>query len=148
MKINSRVCFTVFAFFLVGVSSAFAQKLESSEFNGLLLNDEVNARITKVFGQYSVTPTKASINLTKILYTSTDEDGKRVILSGLLAVPTDGAPKGLVVFCHGTLQSRDASPSRWKGKQDDSETETATLAFAAGGQSNPTSGSHASPGSR
>ncbi|MBA3770340.1 MAG: alpha/beta fold hydrolase, partial [Blastocatellia bacterium] len=42
-------------------------------------------------------------------------------------------PKGLVVFCHGTIQDREASPSKWTGKENGSEAETATLAFASGG---------------
>jgi len=56
-----------------------------------------------------------------------------VMLTGLMAWPQGGAPKGLVVFCHGTIQDRKASPSMWKGKADGSEAETATLAFATGG---------------
>ncbi len=113
--------------------SSFPQKLESSQVSGRLASEKVNVRMQKVFGKYAVSPTRADIGLTKIRYTSTDEDGKRVILSGLMAAPINGAPNGLVVFCHGTIQDRDASPSMWKGKEDGSEAETAVLAFASGG---------------
>ena len=94
---------------------------------------DVAARMQTVFANYPISAPAPSIELQKITYTSTDENGKRVILSGLMARPMGGAPKGLVVFCHGTLQDREASPSMWKGKADGSETETATLAFATGG---------------
>ncbi|MEQ1646920.1 MAG: alpha/beta fold hydrolase, partial [Pyrinomonadaceae bacterium] len=66
-------------------------------------------------------------------YTSIDENNKRVTLTGLMAMPRGGAPNGLVVFCHGTIQDRENSPSMWKGKENGSEAETAILAFATGG---------------
>ena len=96
-----------------------------------LAADQVNARITKVFGQYAAPQANTDILLTKVLYTSIDEGGKKVILSGLMATPVGGAPNGLIVFCHGTIQDRDNSPSMWKGNEDGSE--TAVLAFASGG---------------
>ncbi|MEP6947184.1 MAG: alpha/beta fold hydrolase [Acidobacteriota bacterium] len=141
MNINFRSRFAILAILLLGITSAFAQKLESSATNGTLSIVQINSRLQKLFGKYSptysaglpITSVVSDINLTKILYTSTDEDGKRVILSGLIAIPTTGAPNGLVVFCHGTIQDRDASPSKWKGKEDGSEAETAALAFASGG---------------
>jgi pimeloyl-ACP methyl ester carboxylesterase len=118
---------------LAAFSFTFGQKLESIETNGTLAFEKVNARIQKVFGQYTVAPAKSDIFLTKVLYTSTDEDSKRVILTGLMATPLGGAPNGLVVFCHGTIQDRDNSPSKWKGQENGSEAETAVLAFASGG---------------
>jgi pimeloyl-ACP methyl ester carboxylesterase len=51
----------------------------------------------------------------------------------LIALPSGGASKGLVVFNHGTLADRRASPSRFTGRADSSETELAILAFASGG---------------
>ena len=133
MTINFQVRLTIFTVLFVCVTATFAQKLDSSAIKGSLRAEQVNQRIAKVFGQYAVAPTKTDINLTKISYTSIDEDNKRVTLTGLMAMPRDGAPNGLVVFCHGTIQDREASPSLWKGKEDGSETETAVLAFATGG---------------
>ncbi len=121
------------ALLLLSVSTAFGQELVASAPNGTLTAAKVNARVAKVFGQYSVGNTSSAIDLTKLSYTSLDEDGKRVTLTGVVAWPRGGAPNGLVVFCHGTIQLRDASPSRWKGKENGSEAETATLAFATGG---------------
>lgn len=126
-----------FAFLLFVITafapSILAQQLVSNSANGSLPVARANARIAKVFGKYGSLNASAPIELQKITYTSIDEDGKRVILSGLMAWPGGGAPNGLVVFCHGTIQDRDASPSKWKGAENGSEAETATLAFATGG---------------
>lgn len=54
-------------------------------------------------------------------------------MTGLVALPKNEAPKGLVVFAHGTFADRNLSPSRYAGKPTASETEQATLAFASGG---------------
>jgi hypothetical protein len=113
--------------------SALGQRLVSTFPNGSITKDKSNERIAKVFGKYSVAGPAADIDLHKISYTSRDEGGKTVTLTGLFAWPQSGAPKGLVVFCHGTIQDRDASPSKWKGQWDGSEAESATLAFATGG---------------
>lgn len=133
MKLNGRRLQSFSVMIAAFAAVSFAQKLESSAANGTLLTEKVNSRIAKVFGPQAFSPAKTDIKLTKISYTSTDEDGKRVILTGLMAVPVGDAPNGLVVFCHGTIQDRDNSPSKWKGKENGSEAETATLAFASGG---------------
>lgn len=128
MKILRIVCLA----FVLG-ASAFGQQLVSSASNGSLAVKAINDRSAKVFGTYSVPKTTTAIDLQKISYTSTDEDGKPITLTGLMAMPRGGAPNGLIVFCHGTIQDRDNSPSFWKGKQNGAEHETATLAFATGG---------------
>ena len=132
-KLTFRRYIYAAAITLTAFSFGFGQKLESIASKGTLAADQVNARITKVFGQYTVPQAKTNILLTKVLYTSIDEGGKKVILSGLMATPVGGAPNGLVVFCHGTIQDRDNSPSMWKGEENGSEAETAVLAFASGG---------------
>ncbi|MEQ1605298.1 MAG: hypothetical protein ABL999_10570 [Pyrinomonadaceae bacterium] len=113
--------------------SVFAQTLVSSAPNATLTAAKVNARLARAFGEYSVGNTSSAIELTRISYTSIDEANKRVTLTGLMAWPQGGAPNGLVVFCHGTIQDRDGSPSKWKGAENGSEAETAALAFATGG---------------
>lgn len=128
MKIFRLVFLTI-----ILCSVAVGQQLISSASNGTLAVKTSNDRSAKVFGTYSVPKTTVAIDLHKISYTSTDEDGKPVTLTGLISMPRGGAPKGLVVFCHGTIQDRENSPSFWKGKQNGAEHETATLAFAAGG---------------
>ncbi len=132
-KLTFRRYIFAAAVMLAAFSFVKGQELESIAINGTLYSDKVNARIAKVFGQYSVSRTSSNIQLTKVLYTSIDEAGKKVVLSGLMATPLAGAPNGLVVFCHGTIQDREASPSMWKGAENGSEAESATLAFASGG---------------
>jgi hypothetical protein len=100
--------------------------------NGTLQPNVVGPRLQKVFGN-DLPANSPQIELKKIVYTTIDVKGRPVNVSGLVAWPTGGAPNGLVVFCHGTIQDRRTSPSRWKGKADGSEAETATYAFATGG---------------
>ena len=133
MKAFNRM-FTIVVTVVVALTvNSFGQRLVSSSPNGTLAGRAVNVRSAKVFGQYGVTQTESDVELQKVSYTSKDEDGRNVTVTGLMAWPRTGAPKGLVVFCHGTIQDRDASPSKWKGKDDGSEAETAVLAFASGG---------------
>lgn len=130
-KISRNVVLMLAALTLLagGVS---AQRLVSNVSNGTLRMGEVAARMQTVFGG-EVPPPAPQIELKKIGYTTVDVKGRSVNVSGLVAWPAGGAPNGLVVFCHGTIQDRRNSPSRWKGKADGSEAETAVLAFATGG---------------
>ncbi|MEO6049859.1 MAG: alpha/beta fold hydrolase [Pyrinomonadaceae bacterium] len=132
-----KIRFTIVGFSLLVVAwilpSVYGQRLVSASPNATLKMGNVAARMQKVFSGYQLPPYAPNIDLQKVSYISTDENGKRVSLTGLMAWPQGGAPNGLVVFCHGTIQDRDNSPSRWKGKEDGSEAETATLAFATGG---------------
>ena len=129
MKIT-RVALLLLVTFL---PSVFGQRLVSSASNGSMPVDKTSARIAKAFGNYAVDLASNSIDLYKIIYTSRDENGKAANLTGLVAWPRDGAPKGLVVFCHGTIADRKSSPSFWKGEENGNEAETAVLAFATGG---------------
>lgn len=115
------------------VPSMFAQQLVSASLNGSMPLEKINARLPKVFGQYLVDNAKVPVDLEKISYTSRDENGKTATLTGLMAMPRGGAPKGLVLFCHGTIQDRKASPSFYRGEENGSEPESAILAFAVGG---------------
>ena len=124
----------VFLFvFLLTLPSVFGQRLVSSAPKGIMPTRQTNIRLAKAFGSYAVAPATDDIVLHKITYTSRDEDNRPVNLTGLMAWPRGGAPNGLVVFCHGTIQDRDNSPSLWKGKENGSEAETAVLAFVTGG---------------
>ena len=131
-QIAGRLALILFAFAVSG-SELFSQRLVSSVPNGSIGATTANSRIPKAFGSYGIPASNAAIDLRKISYTSTDEDGRAVTLTGLVAMPVGGAPKGLVVFCHGTIQDRESSPSMWRGNANGAEHETATLAFASGG---------------
>jgi len=127
--------FKVFACLIVGilsVTAACAQTLVNFSRSGTMTVSQTNQLITKMFGG-AVAPTSAALELYKISYRSRDEKNRAVILTGLLVFPRGGAPKGLIVFNHGTIADRKMSPSRFTGKPNNSEAQTATLAFASGG---------------
>ncbi len=100
--------------------------------NGTMSVAQVNQLIQKKFGT-SVSPTKEALDLYKISYRSRDEKNRAVILSGLVVLPRGGAPKGMVIFNHGTIVNSALAPSRFTGMSNASEAELATLAFASGG---------------
>jgi dienelactone hydrolase len=52
-----------------------------------------------------------AIDCYRVVYPSSDENGKPIELSGLLALPHDAKPRGLVSFQHGTTSDRQAVPS-------------------------------------
>lgn len=127
--------FKVFACLIIGilsVTAAFAQTLVNFSRNGAMTVSQTNQLITKMFGG-AVAPASQALELYKISYRSRDEKNRAVVLSGLLVFPRGGAPKGLIVFNHGTIADRRMSPSRFTGKPNNSEAQTATLAFASGG---------------
>jgi hypothetical protein len=71
--------------------------------------------------------------LYRVRYDSVGLDQRPIRLSGLLAMPSSGAPKGIVLYFHGTTADRRLSPSRYGHNQPSPEAETACLAFACGG---------------
>jgi pimeloyl-ACP methyl ester carboxylesterase len=109
-----------------------AQNLVGFKRSGTMPVAETNRMIAKAFGG-AVRPTGEALDLYKITYRSRDEKNRPVVLSGLVVFPKGGAPNGLVVFNHGTLVSSALAPSRFTGKANKSEAQTATLAFASGG---------------
>ena len=136
MKIfYSLILTAAFGFiFLSGdVAAVCAQELVASTRSGTMTAAQINGRMKTVFGANSPNQTSENVDLYKISYSSRDENNRAVNLSGLVAIPRGGASKGLVVFNHGTLADRRASPSRFAGKSDSSETELAILVFASGG---------------
>jgi pimeloyl-ACP methyl ester carboxylesterase len=76
----------------------------------------------------------SAVNLFKVWYKSVDLKGRPTTLSGLLMLPK-AAPKGLVLYYHGTIRDRDLAPSRYVGKNGEQhlEAEFVMVAFAAGG---------------
>src|ERR1700690_2801449 len=52
-----------------------------------------------------------AIDCYRIVYPSTDENGKPIRLSGLLALPHDLPARGLVSWQHGTTSDRQSVPS-------------------------------------
>ena len=121
------------AFILAALCLASAQQLVSSEANGRMSAAELNERMAKAYGRYAVAETEADVELFKVTYRSLDANGKPAELTGLVAWPAGGAPKGLVVYCHGTTVDRGRSPSRFTGTGEAPETIEAITGFATGG---------------
>ncbi|QYO68387.1 alpha/beta hydrolase family protein [Leptolyngbya sp. 7M] len=120
-------------FIVLSTLAAFGQQLISSSINGTMTAAEVNERMAKAYGKHSPSPTNTAIELFKITYASLDAKSKRANLTGLVVLPVGGAPKGLVVYCHGTTVDRDRSPSRFTGTGEAPETIEAITGFASGG---------------
>lgn len=118
---------------VVFVFTAAGQQLVSFEQNGRMSAAELNERMAKVYGKYAVPAANADVELYKLTYKSLDARDRETELTGLIAWPVGGAPKGLVVYCHGTTVDRDRSPSRFKGKGEAPETVEAITGFATGG---------------
>lgn len=106
----------------------------SSSSNGILTAAQLATKMGKLDPESEFPRPNVSISLRKIVYASTDFYGKPTRVSGLLAYPSTGAPKGLIVFCHGTINSSDNAPSRYKGGDKIAEeTDIAVSLFASGG---------------
>lgn len=116
--------------FVVGIG---AQRLVSSSSNGTVTPDIGTKALEKHFKDIETPKFTENINLYKLVYTSVDEFGKPIELSGLVAMPVSGAPKGLVVYMHGTLWDRNNSPSRMTSKTKSAAHFFELAAFATGG---------------
>jgi pimeloyl-ACP methyl ester carboxylesterase len=129
MKALRLFLFTLVLFAVTGSG----QTLISSASNGTMSAADVNERMTKAYGELAPAAATSNVELYKITYSSIDVNKKKVNLTGLIAWPVGGAPKGLVVYCHGTTVDRDRSPSKFKGKGEAPETIEAITGFASGG---------------
>jgi len=109
-----------------------AQSLVDSTRNGTMPVAQVQSRLQTVFGSSISVANTRPLDLYKVRYRSRDGRGRNVILSGLLVLPRGGAPKGLVIYNHGTTADRNLSPSRFRGGAQGGENELAALAFASG----------------
>lgn len=122
------------SFFLILFQVGIAQDLVSFSSNGQLLPNIASDRYTKVFKNVEKpTIDPSEINLYRTAYKARMQDGRKVQLSGLVAIPKTGAPKGLVVYFHGTTADRENVPSRYRGNPTPEEADLAVLAFATAG---------------
>ena len=76
---------------------------------------------------------REGIEFYKVSYQTPSYSGVPTRVTGLLAVPSGGAPNGVVVYCHGTLSDRSLSPSRLTGRSGSVESLCAAMAFASNG---------------
>jgi hypothetical protein len=123
--------FVCFAF--IFCSCAHADTYMDYHKTGVLSVSQVNQREKELFGNSGPKPATSSVILYKVRYKSTSMKGLPVVLSGLLVLPKNGAPMGLVIYDHSTLWDRRESPSRYNGKNDIPETQDAAITFASGG---------------
>lgn len=119
-------------FLLVAFSISYGQTLVRSEQNGTLSAEQINDTAKKTFAGMAPLATSRGVELHKITYTSLNASSKPTQLTGLVVLPIGGAPKGLIVYCHGTTVDRRRSPSNYKGKGEAPETVEAITAFASG----------------
>jgi acetyl esterase/lipase len=92
---------------------------------------EINDRVEKGLPGFEFPKADESSELKKISYTTTDAKGKREQVSGLLVLPSGGAPKGLVVYMHGTTWDYKNAPSYLTKNKESVYAEI--LVFAAAG---------------
>ena len=73
-------------------------------------------------------PVVTAVDCYRIVYPSTDENGRPIRLSGLLALPHGTAARGLVSFQHGTTSDHDFVPSNLS-----TDGQAAAILFAGNG---------------
>ena len=94
---------------------------------------DFNLRMRTAYPNTELEQLRGALNLYKITYRSVDVKGRDAVLSGLVALPAQGAPNGLIVFNHGTMVSRKTVPSAYRGEKKAGETQHALIAFGSGG---------------
>lgn len=94
---------------------------------------EFNKRMRTAYPNEELEQLRGALNLYKVSYRSVDVKGRNAVLSGLVALPAQGAPNGLVIFNHGTMVSRKTVPSAYRGEKKPGETQHALIAFGSGG---------------
>jgi pimeloyl-ACP methyl ester carboxylesterase len=128
MKITTSLAYCLVA------CTGFGQGPISSTSNGVLRAEDANKRFLKLFKEIEPSGSVGrDIALYKVIYGSRAPSGRTVPLSGLVAIPVGGAPKGLVIYFHATTANRENVPSRFTVNQGPEEAELAVLAFASAG---------------
>ena len=136
MKLRFSLCLAVAALFsTVGMEGANAQTLQSFRRVGTLSTASLHAGAQKLFG--SAAPKRAAqpLLLYRVTYRTVDMNSRPATVSGLLAIPQNGAPRGLLLWHHGTISDTQKAPSNYRvgSKTNSAEGEIALMAFASGG---------------
>lgn len=111
---------------------AHAQELRSYKFIATMSKSYINTTGLRIFGK-TFKRTSQDLRLYRLTYSTKDQNGKDAVVSGLLAVPASGAPRGLLVWNHGTITSNKFAPSNFKTKAGLASNEYVLLAFSSGG---------------
>lgn len=121
---------------LAGLAVAFAhaQTFTGVRDNGTIRAADVMKKYQEAFRGFDPPAIKGNdIRLLRVRYRTPALNGRPATVSGLVALPLSGAPKGLVVFYHGTLAYRDSVPSRYKGQKEMGDAHFPVLSFATAG---------------
>ena len=135
MRLNGRfvVSLAVLIFVNSFIALTVSGQLVTSTRVATMTAAQFNQRMKTAYSDAGLEPLRGALNLYKVTYRSVDAKGRNAVLSGLVAVPVQGAPNGLIVFNHGTMVSRKTVPSAYRGEAKAGETQTALLAFGSGG---------------
>lgn len=96
-----------------------------------LTADDVNTRIAKELPGFPFPKAAAPVDIKKINYNTTGTKGEPQPVSGAIILPRGGAPKGLVIYMHGTVWDADSAPSKVLAKKKEGYPEP--FVFAAAG---------------
>ena len=138
MKVRGHLLVSLAFLFFVNFSihpAAYAQGtgLVSATRVATITAAEFNKRMNAAHPNAGLEPLRGSLNLYKVTYRSVDAKGRNAVLSGMVAIPAQGAPNGMIIFNHGTMVSRKTVPSAYRGETKPGETQNALLAFGSGG---------------
>lgn len=124
---------------LLLVSMVIATTVRSQSFtgireNGILRSADVVKKYQEAFKGFDPPSIKGNdIRLLRVRYLTANLKGRQVTVSGLVAMPSTGAPKGVVIFYHGTLADRESVPSRYNGQKEIGDAHFPVLAFVTAG---------------
>lgn len=102
--------------------------------NGTLSAERIAADHLRIFGTSQTFGEPSAVRLLRVRYVSQNPLNNRSSwLSGLVALPTKGAPRGLLLYCHGTTATRSQAPSRMTPTNPIPGARDAVTAFCAAG---------------
>ncbi len=122
----------ILTFALLARSSSESAAFTDVQDNGVLTAKVIAHELGKFFPKFPLGGV-GDVVMERVRYPSQNFAGKACELSGLVAFPASGAPKGLVVYYHGTTAVRDDVPSRCTSKAGDLESLLVIFAFVSGG---------------
>jgi len=100
----------------------------------VLTPSDLQKRFDRYFPGKQVSSQARNVRVYKLRYPSQNPlTGRTESLSGLVALPEGGAPRGMVVFYHGTIVTSVTAPSRWTAATESTEPDIALAAFTEAG---------------
>lgn len=115
------------------ISFAHGGQLVTYSKNGTVTSAYAVQQLKTLKDPFALPTTSPAIDVYRVKYRSRGLNGKPVILSGMVALPKGGAPKGTVIFYHGTTSDPTYVPSRYNCTDSPEEVQHATIDFCSGG---------------